>query len=129
MSSGKQGLFLLTQEDLMEARDLLEDSEYTLSAGIDGTVLVAVSGFFALHTITSMVDYLRRRPKGVIIDARNEPLIIRNEDSLPKGSVVIRQPNGEVTFKESSGNLPSPDNSPTSLAEALTRLLTKDDGK
>jgi hypothetical protein len=99
-------------------RDVWSSLQKTESSGLDGTVLAILTGYLSLNAIRQIVVALLALRHGVLIDAREEPLTIRSDSTLPTGSVTIRQPDGQVEF------VPPPE-SKSELSGLLEKILGK----
>lgn len=66
-------------------------------------VLFAASA--SLTALTHLISVLRRQLKrGVLVDALGaDGVVVKADGSLPRGMVVIRNPNGEVEVRDAEG--------------------------
>lgn len=92
------------------------DMEVTRSKGMVVAAEVIIAVTLAVPTIISLIETIRRAVRrGIVIDATEPDMVVNTQTDLPRGLIVIRTKDGELTVK---GDEPFP----SSISSTLKAL-------
>lgn len=85
-------------------------------AGVAILLLAGVASLMAIAKATLVFAHQAKLGQGTIVDARGDILRVAPEPSLPPGTIVVRQPDGQVILETESS---------TDIGKLIAALLPK----